>query len=300
MSTFGIVKPSNCSPIDMEVFSIYVPTRDYIGSPTITKLNAADVITPIYNTSDTGGNSNEILGGMYTLTLPAVNFSQKGIYNLYIRPIEIRTKILDCGVLSSQPDVKGLVFDVSQAPAGYLDKFINGGLVGYKIEYLNNDGSLLQNYFKVITSSFLCEPVNQNLVDSSQKSIRYRFNDSGNLLFCCLTPTSAPSIRPNNLPFIGRPNQTIKLTNSFFNPVNIEINLTNQSIDTLANQLFGEQIKNVDNGINTIFDIETNNIYKQYDLYEKKDVVTGSNYEIKRLRTNIDFNESRDNVIGNG
>jgi hypothetical protein len=299
MSVFGTVKAANASPVDMEVFSIYVPSRDYIGSPVITKLNATDVITPIYNTSETGGNSNEILGGMYTLTLPAANFNQKGIYNLYIRPIEIRTKILDCGVLSSQPDVKGLVFDVSQAPAGYVDKFINSGLVGYKIEYLNSDGSLLQNYFKVITSSFLCEPVNQNLVDSSQKSIRYRFNDSGNLLFCCLTPTSAPSIRTNAIPFIGRPNQNVKLTNSFFNPVNIELNLMEYDISTLAIQLYGDQVKNVDNGINTLYSPE-GAIYKQYDLFERKDTITGANYEIRRLRTNIDFNESRDNVIGNG
>ena len=93
MSTFGTVKAANASPSDMEVFSIYVPTRDFIGAPTNTKLNAVDIIAPVFNTADTGGNTNEILGGMYNLTLPSANFNQKGIYNLYIRPAEIRTKI---------------------------------------------------------------------------------------------------------------------------------------------------------------------------------------------------------------
>ena len=54
MSVFGTTKPANASPSDMEVFSIYVPTRDFIGSPTIVKLNAID-ITPccccIYNSN---------------------------------------------------------------------------------------------------------------------------------------------------------------------------------------------------------------------------------------------------------
>lgn len=297
MSTFGTVKPANASPSDMEVFSIYTPSRDFIGSPIITKLNSIDIISPIYNTSETGGNSNEILGGMYNLTLPSANFSEKGIYNIYIRPAEIRIKILDCGVLSSSPDVRGLVFDVSQAPADFTNKFINGGLVGYKVEYINSDGSLLQNYFKVITSSFLCEPISQNLTDSSQKSIRYRYSDSGNLLFCTLTPTAAPSVKPNAIPFIGIPNQTVKLTNSFFNPVNIEIDLVEYDVETLAYMLYGEQVKNVDNGIYTVYDFE-GNIYKQYDLYEQKISLTDSNYEIRRLRDNIDFNDSKANIIG--
>ena len=297
MSIFGTTKPANASPSDMEVFSIYIPTRDFIGAPTITKLNAIDIIAPIFNTAETGGNTNEILGGMYNLTLPSANFNQKGIYNIYIRSAEIRTKILDCGVLSSSPDVRGLVFDVTQAPAEYTNKFINNGLVGYKVEYVNSDGSLLQNYFKVITSSFLCEPISQNLTDSSQKSIRYRYSDTGNLLFCTLTPTAAPSVRPNAIPFIGQPNQTVKLTNSFFNPVNIEVDLVEYDVETLAYMLYGEQVKNVDDGVYTIYDFD-GNIYKQYDLYEQKVTLTDSNYEIRRLRDNIDFNDSRANIIG--
>jgi phenylacetate-coenzyme A ligase PaaK-like adenylate-forming protein len=149
----------------------------------------------------------------------------------------------------------------------------------------------------VITSSFLCEPISQNLTDSSQKSIRYRYSDSGNLLFCTLTPTAAPSVKPNAIPFIGQPNQTVKLSNSFFNPVNIEVDLVEYDVETLAYMLYGEQVKNVNDGVYTVYDFD-GNIYKQYDLYEQKVSTTDSNYEIRRLRDNIDFNDSRANIIG--
>ena len=49
------------------------------------------------------GAPNELLGGLYNLVLPADRFNQLGVYTLYIRPAEIRTKILDCGVLAALP-----------------------------------------------------------------------------------------------------------------------------------------------------------------------------------------------------
>ena len=89
----------------------------------------------------------------------------------------------------------------------------------------------------------------------------------------------------------------VKLTNSFFNPVNIEVDLVEYDVETLAYMLYGEQVKNVDDGVYTVYDFD-GNIYKQYDLYEQKVSLTDSNYEIRRLRDNIDFNDSRANIIG--
>jgi hypothetical protein len=36
-----------------------------------------------------------------------------------IKPIEIRTKITDVGVLSAYPDIKGIVFDIATLPTGF-------------------------------------------------------------------------------------------------------------------------------------------------------------------------------------
>jgi len=297
IGNYGTKRPADVSVEDIDVILVFTPFRDFNGVPTVTKLNSVDVITPLFHNDETGGNSGiEILGGLYTLTLPADVFSQKGIYNLYIKPAEIRLRITDCGVLSISPEVKGLVFDINNVPSNFLDKFINNGLVGYRVEYLNTNGTKIQNFFKIITTSFLSEPVNQNLSDVTQKAIRYRFVDNGNLLFCTLSPTSAPSIRPNAIPFIGQPNQEVIITNTFFNPINIEIEMVEHDIETLALGLFGEQAKNVDNGIYTIYD-EEGNIFKQYDLFEIKDTLGNPTHEVRRLRENVDFTENRGDVI---
>ena len=65
-----------------------------------------------------------------------------------IRPAQIRTTILDCGVLSALPNVRGLVIDLNSVPAQYRNKFINQGLVGFRVEYLNSDGTKIPNFFR--------------------------------------------------------------------------------------------------------------------------------------------------------
>jgi hypothetical protein len=56
---------------------------------------------------------------------------------------------------------------------------------------------------------------------------------------------------------------------------------------TLAYALYGNQSKAVSQGIYTIYD-NNNNIYKQYNLYEVKDELNETLYEIREERTNID------------
>ncbi|MFN9959686.1 MAG: hypothetical protein ACK55I_41915, partial [bacterium] len=102
----------------------------------------------------------------------------------------------------------------------------------FRVEYLNEDGSKIPNFFRIITSSFYCEPVTTNLVNTQQKQIRYRYVESGSdLLFCTLSPSSAPSNKPSATPFIGQPNQNIIITNTYFNPVTVEIEMAQYDID---------------------------------------------------------------------
>ena len=297
---YGPIRPSDVSPDDVEIILNYTQSRDNTDNFLLTKLDAKTILKPYFHNADTGGNANvELLGGLYNLKLPADQFNKLGIYTLYIRPAEIRTTITDCGVLSALPNVKGIVIDINNVPVDYRNKFINQGLIGFRVEYLNANGTKIPNFFRIITSSFYCEPVYQNLTNTSQKSIRYRYVESStNLLFCTLSPSASPTNKPSATPYIGQPNQNIIISNTFFNPITTEIEIVDQDISTLAIALYGNQTKSIDDGIYTIYDNQ-NNIYKQYNLYEIKDQFNQLLYEVRQDRgTNIDFSKSFNNITG--
>jgi hypothetical protein len=296
--SYGTIRPSDVSPDDVEIILNYTPSRDYTDNFLLTKLDARTVLRPYFHNSQTGGNANvEILGGLYNLKLPADQFNKLGIYTLYIKPAEIRTKITDCGILSALPNVKGIVIDLNNVPTQYRNKFTNQGLIGFRVEYLNSDGTKIPNFFRIITSSFYCEPVVQNLTNTAQKSIRYRYTEGlTNLMFCTLSPSSSPTNKPNATPFIGQPDQSIIITNTFFNPITTEIEIVDQDISTLAIALYGNQTKSIDDGIYTIYD-SNNNIYKQYNLYEIRDQFNSLLYEVRQDRgNNIDFTKNFTNI----
>jgi len=296
--TYGTIRPADVSPADVEIILNYTPSRDETDNFVLTKLDALSILKPYYNNSTTGVNNGiEILGGLYNLKLPAEQFNQIGVYTLFIRPAQIRTTILDCGVLSALPNVKGLIFDLNQVPSNYRNKFVSQGLVGFRIEYLNADGTKIPNFFRIITSSFFCEPVVQNLTNSSQKSIRYKYTDNNtNLLFCTLTPSSAPTNKPNATPYIGQPNQNVIITNTFFNPITLDIEIGEHDFSTLAIGIYGNQTKSMDDGIYTYYD-NSYNIYKQYNLYEIRDQFNELLYEVRQDRgNNIDFSKNFTNI----
>ena len=298
IGSYGTIRPSDVSPQDVEIIMNYTPTRDVTDQFVLTKLDAQTLLRPYFANTETGGNAGvEVLGGLYNLTLPANQFNALGIYTLYLRPAQIRTVITDCGVLSALPNVKGIVIDISNVPTEYQNKFVPQGLVGFRIEYLNPDGSKIPNFFRVITSSFYCEPVVTNEVNTSQKSIRYRYVDGdSNLIFLTLSPSSSPTNKPNATPFIGQPNQDIIITNTFFNPITLEVEMVEYDISSLAIALYGNQTKSIDDGIYTIYDSQ-NNIYRQYNLYEIRDQFNALLYEVRQNRNdNIDFSKNFTNI----
>ena len=299
LGSYGIVRPADVSPQDVEIILNYTPSRDVTNEFVLKKLDSASILTPYFHNSDTGGNANvEILGGLYNLKLPANEFNKIGVYTLYIRPAEIRMRIEDCGVLSALPTVKGIVLNLNNVPQQFRNKFTNQGLVGYRVEYLNSDGTKIPNFYRIITSSFFCEPIITDQVNTSQKVIRYRYlENASDLLFCTLSPSSAPTNKPNATPFIGQPNQRIIITNTFFNPITLDIQMAEHDIDTLAIALYGNQTKSIDDGIYTLYD-SANNIYKQYNLFEVRDNFNELLYEVRQDRgTNIDFSKNFTNII---
>jgi len=298
LGSYGITRPADMSPEDVEIIMHYTPSRDVTEDFVLKTLDAATILTPYFHNNNTGGNTNEILGGMYNLTLPSTEFNEKGIYTLYIRPAEIRTTITDCGVLSALPNVKGIIVDLNNVDPKFRNKFVAQGLVGFRVEYLNDDGTKIPNFYRIVTSSFYCEPVTTNLTNSSQKSIRYRYVENGSdLMFCTLSPSSAPSNKPNATPYIGQPDQDIIITNTFFNPITLDIEMAEHDIDTLAIALYGNQTKSMEDGIYTLYD-PSNNIYKQYNLFEIRDEFNNLLFEVRQDRgDNIDFSKNFNSVI---
>mgnify|MGYP000888432653 CR=1 FL=1 len=283
---YGIVRPATAGPDDMEIYYTYAPSRDSKPTIPLQALVPSQVISRFnHPTPNTSGIP--LFDGLYNLQLPVANFSAKGIYTVVIKPKEIRTSITDCGVLAAFPDVKGVVLDMNQL--GIQDA---SSLIGYRIEYYDsNSGARIPNFFRVITSANRVEVVNANLSNTTQKAVRYRFNDTSNLVFCTVTPSSAPNVKPNQFPDIGVAGQEISITNTFFNPIMLELDMVEYDIETLAYGMFGNQIKSIADGKYTIYDFQ-NRIYKQYNLYEIQDQFTGEPlHEVRQEVNNIDFSK---------
>ena len=284
---YGTIRPADVSIDDVEIFYSYTPNRESLTTVELQSLDPAEVLIPANNPN----NVNEIFGGLYTLKLPTSVFGSKGFYSIVIRPKQIRTTIQDCGVLIDNQDVKGIVFDINQIPLELQNRFENGNLVGYRIEYLKEQTGTgqdkIQNLFRIITSNNRALPITQNQ-GNSNASQAYTFNDNSTSIFCTVTPASAPSFKPNATPFIGNPQQEVIITNTFFNPVMLEIEMVEFDEETLAYALFSNQTKSLEDGIYTIYNFG-NQIYRQYNLYEVKDQFTGKPlYEVREQKFTID------------
>lgn len=296
IGVFGTVRPADVSPADVEIFYHYSVDRSVTSDVVFKKLDNLDILTPIVHNLDTGGEPDtEILGGLYNLKLDSADFSEMGIYNIFIKPKNIKTTITDCGVLSTFSYVRGIVIDLSNIDS---DEIVDPqNFVGYRVEYFDDNNTKIPNFFKIITSGFYCEPITVNGTNSTQRTIRYKYSDTPtNLIFFTLTPSASPSNKPNTVPYIGKPNQKIILTNTYFDPVMIEIEIVEHDASTLANALYGNQTKSISNGIYTIYD-KNNEIYKQYNLFEIKDEFNETLFEVREKRENIDETLNFDNII---
>jgi hypothetical protein len=292
---YGTIRPADVSIDDVEIFYSYTPNRESLTTVELQSLDPAEVLIPANNPN----NVNEIFGGLYTLKLPTSVFGSKGFYSIIIRPKQIRTTIQDCGLLVDNQDVTGIVFNINQIPLELQNRFENGNLVGYRVEYIKEQTGTgqdkIQNLFRIITSNNRALPVSQNQ-GNSNASQAYTFNDNSTSVFCTVSPSSAPSIKPNAIPFIGNPLQDVIITNTFFNPVMLEIEMVEFDEETLAYALFSNQTKSLEDGIYTIYNFG-NQIYRQYNLYEVKDQFTGKPlYEVREQKFTIDPTKDFDDI----
>lgn len=294
IGTYGVVRSADVSVDDIDVFYNYTTNRETKNDVFI-RLNTSDIVSYNYLPIDEQLiNHENLLEGIYNLNLPATTFNQLGFYTIYLKPKTIQTTVDDCGVLSALPTIKGILVDSNKLPANLTS---NNALQGYRIEYINSNGTKMRNVVRYVVTSNKVSPITENVGNTTQKATRWRFDDAGTKIFLQVTPSSSSDVKPNALPFIGIAGQEILLSNTNFEPLVIEIEMVENTIDTLMNIVAGEQVKDVKRGILTHYD-KDRIITKQFDLYNIKDDVTDVPlFEVKELRTNIDENQNFDDVI---
>jgi len=284
MSTgvFGSIRPADINPdIDVTMCYQYKPTR---GESDDDFLGYKDLI-PSECLSHCVNEDEETVIGLYNLKLPLKYFNKKGIYSVYIKPKECAAKIIDVSVLAAYPSVKGVVLNISEGELNGLTD-----LTGYRIDYGNGISRLIKSCNR-------CEPVVVNTGDGYPKTTRYNFTDtSSNLVFCTISPSSAPTFKPNAIPYIGEPGLEVKVVNTKFSPKLIEIELVDHDEDTISYMLEGDQANDRDNGIITTYN-ENHEIYHQAEYYVLKDRLGNPLYNIKKKRNNIDHGQDYDNII---
>ena len=291
---YGTIRPSDVSVDEIEMYYNYIPDRNTSNNDMFI-LDPEEVLEYCYLPDDDPNiGSTSLLEGLYDLTIPAETFNKTGIYTIFMRPKMYSVTIVDCSVLSSLPTVKGIVINSADLSE---ELRTNNSLQGFRIEYVNADGTKLRNTVRHVVTSNKVSITTENIGNSSQKAQRYRFDDAGTQIFLQLTPSSASDVKPNATPFIGTVGQTILLSNTYFTPLAIEIELTENTIDTLTELIAGEQIKDVDNGILTYYD-KNRVITKQFSLFEVKDDTSDvSLYEVKQKRDNIDTSQDFNTII---
>jgi hypothetical protein len=301
VGTYGINKLSRINvETDVSIFYHFRPNRnstDASFGDNFQELSPTQILkeTNFTNTRTAGGT---VLSGMYTLNLPLTVFNQKGIYTLLITPKEIYTTIFDSPAnLSAFQDVRGVVIKTNGIDGGTSTTCDNSNLVGWRIDYFNEDGNK-SNMYRIVTSNNYVEPIAAATSTSLGKSVSYRFNDSSNLSFLTVSPSTAPSIKSSATPYIGTTGETIALVNTFFNPQVIEIEMVESDIDSLMAVQIGDQALNLDKGIITYYN-NNHQIVAQNEIMQLKDSYTGSPvYTFRVGRTNnIDKSESFDNTI---
>ena len=99
------------------------------------------------------------------------------------------------------------------------------------------------------------------------------------------------SFKSSSMPYIGMTSQKVALINTKFNPVSIEIEMTEHDIETIATMLEGDQLRNLNHGIITTF-TKDGEIYSQahYGNYTNKKTGLNATYKVS-MPDNIIYSE---------
>jgi hypothetical protein len=278
---YGSVKNANVTFNDVDVLYTYQSSREQIGDLQM---------TPVYQ-NPTDGDVKKVLGadGLYKLRLPANIFNQVGFYSILIKPKSFETEIIDCTFVVTSDDnqieisKKGIVIPALQFQQ-------SNGLVGYQIEYYDNNGVKINNLHRIVTSSNLVSvSTNNTTIQSGNASKTYVLDNNGTNLFLTLSPDENYLV--SNSQDIGGKGQTVEISNTFFDPLYVEVEMVDQNLKTLSYALYGNSTRDLQSGVYSIFD-ENNQLYKQFNLYTEKNQFTQGNIDIKEQRTSINLSQN--------
>lgn len=280
VGVYGSVKLADVTFDDVDILYAFSQNRETVG----------DVqMIPLFSTI-TNNEFRKLLGadGAYKLRLPASIFNRLGYYMVLIKPKSFETQILDCSYVVTnnaneiQISKKGIVIPKLQ--------FQNtGSLIGYQIEYFDDNGVKIKNLHRIITSSDVVSVSPNSPTNPNTNSLTYVIDPNGTQLFITLTPDELSLISNQQKPDLGKAGQRIIISNTFFDPIMIEVEMVDQTIKTLSYGVFGNSTRNLETGVYSVFD-ENGRLYKQYNLLTVKSTFTQGNIDIKEQRTDIDFN----------
>ena len=282
---FGSKQLATINVDDVDVLYTYSESREVIG----------DVqMQPLFPNL-TSQDFRKFIGadGMYKMRLPSSIFNKLGFYSILIKPKSFETTILDCSYVVTSDDnaiqisKKGIVIPTLQ----FLK---TSSLVGYQIEYFDKNDVKIKNLTRIITSNDLVSiSPNNNSVNAGATT--YVLDNNGVNLFLTVTPDEGSLITKNQKVDIGIKGQKIILSNTYFDPICIEVEMVENTIDTLAIALYGNSTRDLETGVLTYFD-KDNNIYKQYNIFTQKKKFENGNIDIREEREIINFSQSFENV----
>jgi len=277
---YGVNKLADVTIDDVDILYAYSPSREEIG----------DVqLRPLFN-AITNADLRKLIGadGMYKLRLPANVFNKLGYYSVLIKPKTFQTTILDCSYVVTN-DNNQLNISKKGIVIPSLQFYRNNSLVGYQIEYFDTNGVKINNLTRIITSSDLVS-VNVNNNTVNQGATTYVLDPAGSILFLTLTPDQGSLISNNVKVDLGVKNQKILISNTFFDPFYVEIEMVDQTIKTLSYALYGNSSRDLQTGILTYFN-DQNLIYKQYNLFTRKSAFEYGNIDVREQRSITNFNQ---------
>jgi hypothetical protein len=281
---YGTKTMANISSDDVDILYSFAASREQLGDLSF---------QPLFP-SITDADLKKMLGldGMYKLRLPADKFNQLGFYTIVIKPKSIETVIQDCSYIVSSDDnsvtisKKGIVIPAAQ--------FQVNNLVGYQVEYFDKNNVKIKNLHRIVTSAELVSiSTNNNTVNQGANA--YTLDPAGTNIFLTLTPDE-PSIISSNSPVdIGQRGQRIIISNTYFDPMSLEVEMTDMTIKALGIGLFGNSTRDLETGILSYFD-DQNRIYRQFNLYTTKKEFSDGNIDIRERRSIINLDSDFNSV----
>jgi len=278
---YGTKKLADVTSDDIDILYAFSPNRESLGDVNF---------KPLYNFVSESDLLKMIgADGMYKLRLPSDTFNEIGFYSILIKPKTFRTTIRDCSVVVTEDEFgiqiskKGIVI-----PAAQFRK--SNSLVGWSVDYLDADGVKIKNNNKIITSSDLVSPsVNNNNV-SNLGATSYALDTAGSYLFLTLSPDEGSIVSGDGAGEVGVAGRDIFISNTYFDPVHIEVEMVEHNIKTLSYALYGNTTRDNETGILTYYN-EEGDIYRQYNLFTRKKQFSQGSIDVREIRTSINLNQ---------